>query len=110
MRPREAGRRVFFFERAPAPTFLDPPARPHPHPRPSGYGQTGPDARLPGYASVCEAGSGFRSVNGFPDRPPARPNISLGDSLAGLHGAFGAVLALLARGKSGGTGERVGRG
>ena len=63
----------------------------------SGYGQTGPLAGRPGYASVCEAHSGFRAVNGFPDRAPVRPNISLGDSLAGLHAAFGGVMALLAR-------------
>ncbi|KAK9803728.1 hypothetical protein WJX73_007916 [Symbiochloris irregularis] len=63
----------------------------------SGYGQTGPKAHLPGYASVCEAYSGFRHINGFPDRPPVRPNISLGDSLAGLHAAFGVVMALFHR-------------
>jgi len=69
----------------------------------SGYGQTGPKAQLPGYASVCEAYGGFRYLNGYPDRPPVRPNISLGDSLAGLHAAFGAVMALLHReaGRSG---------
>ncbi|KAJ3781465.1 CoA-transferase family III domain-containing protein [Lentinula aff. detonsa] len=72
--------------------------------RVSGYGQTGPWAPRPGYASVCEAESGFRYINGFPDPetgglsgPPVRPNISLGDSVAGLHAAFGTVLALLAR-------------
>ncbi|THU86951.1 CoA-transferase family III [Dendrothele bispora CBS 962.96] len=76
--------------------------------RVSGYGQTGPWAPRPGYASVCEAESGFRYINGFPDPatggldgPPVRPNISLGDSVAGLHAAFGTVLALLARGKGG---------
>ena len=68
----------------------------------SGRGQTGPAARLPGYASVCEAESGFRAVNGYPDRPPVRANVSLGDSLAGLHAAFGAVLALRARDRVGG--------
>ena len=67
----------------------------------SGYGQTGPKAKLPGYASVCEANGGFRSLNGYPDRPPVRPNISLGDSLAGLHAAFGVVMALLERQRSG---------
>ena len=61
----------------------------------SGYGQTGPKAPNPGYASVCEAYGGFRYLNGYPDRAPVRPNISLGDSLAGLHAAFGAVMALL---------------
>jgi crotonobetainyl-CoA:carnitine CoA-transferase CaiB-like acyl-CoA transferase len=63
----------------------------------SGYGQTGPKSHLPGYASVCEAYGGFRSINGFADRPPVRPNISLGDSLAGLHAAFGVTLSLLHR-------------
>lgn len=63
----------------------------------SGYGQTGPKANLPGYASVCEAYGGFRYINGYPDRAPVRPNISLGDSLAGLHAAFGTVMALLQR-------------
>lgn len=63
----------------------------------SGYGQTGPKASLPGYASVCEAYGGFRFINGFSDRAPVRPNISLGDSLAGLHAAFGTVMALLHR-------------
>ncbi|KAG6839507.1 hypothetical protein C0991_001972 [Blastosporella zonata] len=72
--------------------------------RVSGYGQTGPWAPRPGYASVCEAESGFRYINGFLDAetqglagPPVRPNISLGDSIAGLHAAFGTVLALLGR-------------
>lgn len=63
----------------------------------SGYGQTGPKATLPGYASVCEAFGGFRYINGYSDRAPVRPNISLGDSLAGMHAAFGAVMALLHR-------------
>jgi len=63
----------------------------------SGYGQTGPYASKPGYASVCEGVGGFRFVNGFPDRPPVRPNLSLGDSLAGLHAAFGVVLSLYRR-------------
>lgn len=40
-------------------------------------------------------------INGFPDRPPVRPNISLGDSLAGLHAAFGTVMALLHRSRLG---------
>ena len=63
----------------------------------SGYGQTGPKSSLPGYASVSEAYGGFRYLNGYPDRAPVRPNISLGDSLAGLHAAFGTVMALLRR-------------
>ncbi len=71
-----------------------------------------------GYASVnvrhCKIQECFhpphRYLNGFPDRPPVRPNISLGDSLAGLHAAFGAVMALLHRARSGGGAHgQVGR-
>ncbi|RUS16386.1 CoA-transferase family III domain-containing protein [Endogone sp. FLAS-F59071] len=65
--------------------------------RVSGYGQTGPYSSRPGYAAVCEGMGGFRYVNGCPGNPPVRPNISLGDSLAGLHAALGVVLGLLAR-------------
>jgi crotonobetainyl-CoA:carnitine CoA-transferase CaiB-like acyl-CoA transferase len=59
----------------------------------SGYGQTGPYASRPGFASVCEGVGGFRYVNGFPDKPPVRPNLSIGDTLAGLHTALGIVMA-----------------
>lgn len=65
--------------------------------RVSGWGQTGPYASKPGYASVAEAMSGFRYVTGFPDRPPVRPNLSLGDTIAGTHAAFGALMALYHR-------------
>jgi formyl-CoA transferase len=60
----------------------------------SGYGQTGPYRGRPGFAAIAEAVGGLRYVNGFPDRPPARPNLSLGDTLASLHGVIGALLAL----------------
>ncbi|KAH8552706.1 putative formyl-coenzyme A transferase [Umbelopsis sp. PMI_123] len=70
----------------------------------SGYGQTGPYSKRPGYASVCEGMGGFRYVNGHPNQPPVRPNISLGDSLAGLHAALGVVMGLLARQRIGDTG------
>ena len=63
----------------------------------SGYGQTGPYSSKPGYASVTEAYSGFRYINGFDGEVPVRPNLSLGDSVAGLHAALGILLALLAR-------------
>jgi crotonobetainyl-CoA:carnitine CoA-transferase CaiB-like acyl-CoA transferase len=63
----------------------------------SGYGQDGPNASLPGYASVCEGFGGFRHVTGFPGKPPVRPNLSLGDSLAALHAAIGILLALYHR-------------
>ena len=69
--------------------------------RVSGYGQTGPRAGQPGYASACEAYGGFRYVNGFTDRPPVRPNLSLGDTLAAMHAVIGVLLALFARTNSG---------
>lgn len=69
--------------------------------RVSGYGQTGPNANKPGFASVCEAYGGFRYVNGFKDRPPVRPNLSMGDTLAGLHAVIGTLLALIGSGKAG---------
>jgi formyl-CoA transferase len=60
----------------------------------SGYGQSGPYKERPGFAAIAEAVGGFRYVNGFPDRPPARPNLSLGDTVAALHGVIGALMAL----------------
>ena len=63
----------------------------------SGYGQDGPYSRKPGYASVTEAFSGFRYINGFPSEVPVRPNLSLGDTVAGIHACLGVLLALLAR-------------
>lgn len=74
----------------------------------SGYGQTGPYAPKPGYASVTEGISGFRYVNGFPGEPPVRPNLSLGDSLGGLHAALGIMIALWNREQhTGGTQGQV---
>ncbi|MCB1661002.1 MAG: CoA transferase [Pseudomonadales bacterium] len=67
----------------------------------SGYGQTGPYANKAGFASVCEGISGFRYVNGFPGEPPVRPNLSIGDTIAGLHAALGICLAIIARDKDG---------
>ncbi len=63
----------------------------------SGYGQTGPAAHKPGFASVCEAYSGFRHLNGFPGEAPVRPNLSIGDSIAAMHAVMGILLALTAR-------------
>jgi len=74
--------------------------------RVSGYGQDGPYSHRPGFAAIAEAMGGFRHVNGFPDRPPARPNLSLGDTLASLHGVIGALLALVHL-KNGGRGQLI---
>lgn len=65
--------------------------------RVSGFGQTGPYASRAGYASVAEAMGGLRHLTGMPGEPPVRSNLSLGDTLAGLHAAFGVVLALYHR-------------
>ena len=72
----------------------------------SGYGQSGPYADKPGYASVTEAFAGFRYLNGMPGQAPVRPNISMGDSLAAIHAALGIALALLHRDR-GGRGQVV---
>lgn len=63
----------------------------------SGYGQTGPYASKPGFASVCEGFGGFRYVNGFPGQPPVRPNLSIGDTLAGMHSVMGILMAVINR-------------
>ena len=65
--------------------------------RVSGYGQTGPDSGKAGYASVAEAASGLRHMNGFPGGPPPRMALSLGDTLAGMFAAQGALAALYRR-------------
>lgn len=75
--------------------------------RVSGYGQTGPLASRPGFASVCEGFGGFRHINGFPGEPPVRPNLSLGDTLAALHAIIGILLALQQRAKPDGSGQVV---
>lgn len=74
----------------------------------SGYGQTGPYAGKPGYASVTEGFGGFRYINGEPDKAPVRTNISLGDTLAAIHAALGIALALIQRARPGcGEGQVV---
>jgi crotonobetainyl-CoA:carnitine CoA-transferase CaiB-like acyl-CoA transferase len=67
----------------------------------SGYGQTGPYSSKPGFASVCEGISGFRHVNGHPNQAPVRPNLSIGDTISGIHAALGICIALLEQKKSG---------
>ena len=69
--------------------------------RVSGFGQTGPYAERAGFASVCEAMGGLRHISGFPDRAPVRVGLSLGDTLAGMQAAMGALLALQARHRTG---------
>ena len=75
--------------------------------RVSGYGQTGPYSSRPGYANVAEGVGGIRYTSGDPDRPPVRAGISLGDTLAGLHAALGALTAVYHRDVNGGKGQMV---
>ena len=67
----------------------------------SGFGQDGPYSQRAGYGVISEAVSGLRHLTGDEDRPPTRVAVSMTDYITGLYGAFGAALALLARGKSG---------
>ena len=62
--------------------------------RVSGYGQDGPYRDRPGFAAIAESMGGLRYLAGYPDRPPVRVGISLGDTLASLYGVIGALLAL----------------
>lgn len=73
----------------------------------SGYGQDGPYASRPGFASVCEGVGGLRYVNGQPGEAPMRPNLSLGDTIAGLHTALGIVMACLHQARHPGTRGQV---
>ncbi len=75
--------------------------------RVSGFGQTGPYRDQAGFGAVGEAMGGIRHVTGFPDRPPPRTGISLGDSLAATFGALGALTALYHREAHGGRGQVV---
>ena len=67
----------------------------------SGYGQTGPYRDRPGFGAIAESMGGMRYVTGFPDRPPVRMNLSIGDSLAALHAVIGALVALHHRRQTG---------
>jgi formyl-CoA transferase len=67
----------------------------------SGYGQTGPYRERPGFGAIGEAMGGLRHVTGFPGQPPVRPNLSIGDTLASLHGVIGALMALREAEKTG---------
>jgi formyl-CoA transferase len=77
----------------------------------SGFGQSGPYRDRPGFGAVGESMGGMRHITGFPDRPPVRMNISIGDALAALHGVIGALMALRHRDaggeRSGGKGQVV---
>jgi formyl-CoA transferase len=73
----------------------------------SGFGQTGPMASQPGFGAIGESMGGLRYVTGFADRPPVKTGISIGDSIAALWGALGALMALRHREVNGGAGQVV---
>lgn len=73
----------------------------------SGFGQTGPYRDRPGFGAIGESMGGLRYVTGYPDRPPVRVGVSIGDSIAALHGVIGALMALHHRNVNGGRGQYV---
>ncbi len=73
----------------------------------SGYGQTGPYRDLPGFGAIGEAMGGLRHLCGEPDRVPVRCGISIGDTLAALHGTVGVLTALYHRKVNGGKGQVI---
>ena len=73
----------------------------------SGYGQTGPYRDRPGFGAIGESMGGMRYVTGYPDRAPVRVGVSIGDSIAALHGVIGALMALHHRNQNGGRGQYV---
>ena len=73
----------------------------------SGYGQTGPYRDLPGFGAIGEAMGGLRHLTGEPDRVPVRCGISIGDTLAALHGTIGVLTALYHRKVNGGKGQVI---
>jgi len=73
----------------------------------SGWGQTGPYSAKPGFGTLVEAFSGFAEKNGFPDKPPALPNLGLADMIAGLSGAYATMVALREVETNGGLGQVV---
>ena len=73
----------------------------------SGYGQSGPYRDLPGFGVIGEAMGGLRHLTGEPGRVPVRCGISIGDSLAALHGTVGILIALYHRKVNGGQGQVI---
>ncbi len=73
----------------------------------SGYGQTGPYRDLPGFGAIGEAMGGLRHLTGEPGRVPVRCGISIGDTLAALHGVIGILTALYHRDANGGQGQVI---
>jgi formyl-CoA transferase len=75
--------------------------------RVSGYGQTGPYKDRPGFGVIGEAMGGLRYLSGEPGRPPVRVGVSIGDTLSGLHGVMGVLMALRHREMQNGVGQEI---
>jgi len=75
--------------------------------RVSGYGQDGPYHKRPGFAAIAESMGGLRNLIGFPDRPPVRVGVSIGDTLASLYGVIGALMAMHHLKCNGGQGQFI---
>ena len=73
----------------------------------SGYGQTGPYRDLPGFGAIGAAMGGLRHLTGEPGRVPVRVGVSIGDTLAALHGTIGVLTALYHRKVNGGQGQVI---
>jgi len=73
----------------------------------SGYGQTGPYRDQPGFGVIGEAMGGLRHLTGEPGRVPVRVGVSIGDTLAALHGVIGVMMALYHRKANGGAGQVI---
>ena len=73
----------------------------------SGYGQTGPYRDSPGFGAIGEAMGGLRHLTGEPGRVPVRVGVSIGDTLAALHGVIGVLMALQHRRANGGGGQVI---
>ena len=73
----------------------------------SGYGQTGPYRDLPGFGVIGEAMGGLRHLTAEPGRVPVRVGVSIGDTLAALHGTIGVLTALYHRKVNGGQGQVI---
>jgi len=73
----------------------------------SGYGQTGPYRDQTGFGAIGESMGGIRFLTGYPDRPPVRVGISLGDSIAAMYGVIGALMAIYHRQTNHGQGQMV---
>ncbi len=73
----------------------------------SGYGQTGPYRDRPGFGAIGESMGGLRHLTGYPEQAPVRVGVSIGDSIAAMHGVMGALMALHQRTTGDGKGQVV---